>query len=149
MDGGKVAFTPPASGASAAISGSPATIAGGTVRVSATANSIPGGPYDVTAITTGASSVNFALTNLRSGADDFVITVKTDNPGTSSNTQFTIPTYSGETYNYNVDCDNDGLDEATAQTGNYTCSYASAGTYTISIKDNSGAGTGFPRIYFY
>jgi len=81
-------------------------------------------------------------------ADDFVITVKTDNPGTSSDTQFTIPTYLGETYNYNVDCDNDSTDEVTGATGNYTCTYPSAGTYTVRIKDNSGAGTGFSRIYF-
>ncbi len=80
-------------------------------------------------------------------ADDFVITVKTDNPGTSSNTQFTIPT-SGAGYNYNVDCNNDGVNEATAQNGNYTCSYPLAGTYTIRIKDNAGDKTGFPRIYF-
>ncbi len=79
--------------------------------------------------------------------DDFVITVKTDNPGTSSDTQFTIPTTGGG-YNCNVDCDDDGTDEASAQSGNYTCSYGTAGTYTIRIKDNSGAGTGFPRIYF-
>ena len=81
-------------------------------------------------------------------ADDFVITVKTDNTGTSTSTQFTIPTYSGETYNYNVDCNNDGVNEATAQTGDYTCNYAAAGTYTVRIKDNTGLGTGFPRIYF-
>jgi surface protein len=80
--------------------------------------------------------------------DDFVITVKTNNPGPSLPTQFTIPTFPGEAYNYNVDCDNDGTNEASAQTGDYTCNYASAGTYTIRIKDNSGAGTGFPRIYF-
>lgn len=82
-----------------------------------------------------------------SASDDFVITVKTDNPGWSADTQFTIPT-TGSGYNYNVDCDNDGNNEATAQTGNYTCSYGTAGTYTVRIKDNSGAGTGFPRIYF-
>ena len=81
-------------------------------------------------------------------AADFVITVKTDNPGTSASTQFTIPTYPGETYNYNVDCNNDGVNEATGATGNYTCNYAAAGTYTVRIKDNTGAGTGFPRIYF-
>ena len=79
---------------------------------------------------------------------DFVITVNTDNPGTSSNTQFTIPTYSGETYNYNVDCNDDGTDEATGLSGNYTCNYGSAGTYTVRIKDNTGLGTGYPRIYF-
>jgi len=80
-------------------------------------------------------------------ADDFVITVKTDNPGTSSNTEFTIPT-TGVGYNYNVDCDNDNTDEVTDAKGNYTCSYASAGTYTIRIKDYNGDGMGFPRIYF-
>ncbi len=80
--------------------------------------------------------------------DDFVITVKTDNIGPSSDTQFTIPT-TGSGYNYNVDCDNDGTDEATGQTGNYTCDYGVAGTYNIRIKDNTGAKTGFPRIYFY
>jgi len=84
---------------------------------------------------------------LRASADDFVITVQTDNLGSSSSTQFTIPT-TGSGYNYNVDCDDDGFDEATGQTGNYTCNYGSAGTYTVRIKDNSGAGTGFPRIYF-
>lgn len=78
---------------------------------------------------------------------DFVIAVKTDNPGASTNTQFTIPT-TGSGYNYNIDCNNDDTDEATAQTGNYTCNYGSAGTYTIRIKDNGGAKTGFPRIYF-
>ena len=57
--------------------------------------------------------------------DDFVITVKTDNPGTSADTQFTIPTTGGG-YNYNVDCDNDGTDEVTGATGNYTCDYGSA-----------------------
>ena len=44
--------------------------------------------------------------------DDFVITVKTDNAGTSGPMQFTIPTNGGG-YNYNVDCDNDGVNEAT------------------------------------
>ena len=68
-------------------------------------------------------------------------------PGTSSSTQFTIPTYPGEAYNYNVDCNNDGTYEATAQTGSYTCSYAAAGTYTVRIQDNTGLGTGFPRFY--
>ncbi len=86
---------------------------------------------------------------IHSPADDFVITVKTDNPGVSSNTQFVIPTYPGETYNYNVDCNNDGVNEATANTGNYTCNYPAAGTYTVRIQDNTGLGTGFPRIYFH
>ncbi len=83
--------------------------------------------------------------------NDFVISVKTDNSGSSSNNQFTIPTYPGYIYNYNVDCNNDGFNEATGQKGNYTCTYGSTGTYTIRIKDNTetGAGwVGFPGIYF-
>ena len=75
------------------------------------------------------------------GTDDFVITVKTDNTGTSTDTQFTIPTGFG-TFNYNIDCDDDGTDEATGQTGNYTCNYGVAGTYTVRVE-----GT-FPHIYF-
>jgi len=78
----------------------------------------------------------------------FIITVETNNTGTSSETEFTIPTHPDEMYNYNVDCDNDGTDEATGVTGDYTCSYDSAGIYTIVIKDNTGTREGFPRIYF-
>ena len=74
-------------------------------------------------------------------ADDFVITVKTDNPGTSSGTQFTIPT-TGTGYNYDVDLNSDSIFEYIGITGNTTCVYAAAGTYTVRIR---GA---FPRIYF-
>jgi hypothetical protein len=75
-------------------------------------------------------------------ATDFVITVKTDNPGTSSNNQFTIPT-TGSGYHYSVDCNDDGVWEATNRSGDYTCDYGpNTGTYTIVIS-----GT-FPRIYF-
>ena len=83
-------------------------------------------------------------------SDDFVITVKTDNTGTSANDAFTIPT-TGTGYDYNVDCNDDGTDEATGVSGDYTCDYSAlggAGTYTIRIKDHAGDGTGFPRIYF-
>ena len=50
------------------------------------------------------------------------------------------PPTAARTYNYNVDCNNDGVNEASAQTGNYTCNYAAAGTYTVRIKDNTGLG---------
>ncbi|MFK5854533.1 MAG: BspA family leucine-rich repeat surface protein, partial [Bacteroidota bacterium] len=81
--------------------------------------------------------------------DDFVIVVKTDNPGLSTSTKFLIPTVGGG-YDYNVDCNDDGIDEASAQSGDYVCNYGAGnqGTYTIRIKDNSGAATGFPRIHF-
>ncbi len=85
-------------------------------------------------------------------ADDYVITVKTDNPGVSNNNEFTIPITRTSGNGYNVDCNNDGIDEATGITGNsdYTCVYGSAGTYTIRVKDNNNADRkGFRRIRFY
>ncbi len=78
------------------------------------------------------------------GTDDFIITIKTDNLGTSSSTQFTIPT-TGTEYEYTVDCDDSGpMTETEIQNGTYTCDYGDGneGTYTIRI-----VGT-FPQIYF-
>jgi surface protein len=72
----------------------------------------------------------------------FIMSVKTDNFGSSPNDSFAIPTYSGETYNYNVDCGNNGSIEHTNQTGSVTCTFGSPGTYQVAIT-----GT-FPRIYF-
>ncbi len=87
-------------------------------------------------------------------SDDFVIRVKTDNAGFTIAEMFRIPTKGALTYNYNVDCNNDGVDEATGVMGNFDCDYSAtglntgAGTYTIRIKDNSGTGDGFPSINF-
>jgi surface protein len=73
---------------------------------------------------------------------DFVITVKTDNTGTSNDGQFKIPT-TGSGYHYSVDCENDGSWNTTNHSGDYTCDYGPyPGTYTVVIH-----GT-FPRIYF-
>ena len=58
-------------------------------------------------------------------------------------TQFQIPTnYDEYRYNYNVDCDSDGINEAEGVSRNYTCNYITPGIYTISIS-----GT-FPQIEF-
>ncbi|MCG8700076.1 MAG: DUF285 domain-containing protein, partial [Bacteroidales bacterium] len=72
----------------------------------------------------------------------FVTTWETDNSGTSSDTEITIPTNSSYNYNYDVDWDNDGIFDTTGVTGNITHDFGTAGTYTIRIK---GA---FPAIYF-
>ncbi len=74
------------------------------------------------------------------GVDDFVITVQTDNEGTSADDQFTIPTFAGSTYNYDVDWGDGQTDLAV--TGDITHTYGAPGSYTIRIS-----GT-FPRIYF-
>jgi hypothetical protein len=67
VNGGRVLFTPPASGARCTVAGNPATITSGAATSgTVTANATVGGPYNVTASASGAaSSVNFALTNVR------------------------------------------------------------------------------------
>ncbi|RLE45298.1 hypothetical protein DRJ25_05870, partial [Candidatus Woesearchaeota archaeon] len=91
-------------------------------------------------------------------ADDFVITIGTDIGKWrrySTNTIYN-PKYkeflveaggfwpSNYAYNYDIDCDSDGIDEATGVTGSYLCQYDKFGIYTIRIKDANGDGTGFP-----
>ncbi len=79
---------------------------------------------------------------------DFVISAKTDNAGSSADDQFIIPINTNYTYKYDVDCNDDGVFEATDQTGSYTCDYAgTSGTYTVVIKP-SAVGGSFPQIFF-
>ncbi|HEX8999155.1 MAG TPA: choice-of-anchor Q domain-containing protein, partial [Blastocatellia bacterium] len=66
VNGGQVTFTPPGSGASCTLATNPAVIASGAASSTATANTTIGGPYAVSAAATGASSVNFSLTNTNS-----------------------------------------------------------------------------------
>jgi surface protein len=74
-------------------------------------------------------------------SDAFIIIVKTDNPGTSNNMSFTIPTTGGG-YNYQVDWNDDGTYDQSGITGNVTHNFGAVGVYIIRIR---GA---FPRIYF-
>ena len=77
--------------------------------------------------------------------NEFITTWKTDNNGTSTDTEITIPTILGENYNYEVDWTYDGVTfnaEDTGINGNITHDYEVAGTYMVAIR---GA---FPRIYF-
>lgn len=62
VNGGQITFTPPASGAGANLSPNPATISGGSAAGNATANGTTGS-YTVATGATGATSVNFSLTN--------------------------------------------------------------------------------------
>ncbi|WP_353779572.1 BspA family leucine-rich repeat surface protein, partial [Winogradskyella sp. 3972H.M.0a.05] len=70
----------------------------------------------------------------------FITTWKTDNPGTSANNEITIPTFVGETYNYNVDWGD--TTSSTGVTGDITHTYAAPGEYTVTIT-----GT-FPGVFF-
>ncbi|MBW8243513.1 BspA family leucine-rich repeat surface protein [Muricauda oceani] len=75
-----------------------------------------------------------------SAQTEFITTWKTDNPGVSADNQITIPTFTGETYNYTVDW-GDGTSDSNVS-GDITHTYGVPGTYQVSIS-----GT-FPRIYF-
>ncbi len=70
----------------------------------------------------------------------FVTTWKTNNSGTSANNQITIPTFSGETYNYSVNWGDGSSD--TGVSGDITHTYLNSGEYRISISGD------FPRIIF-
>ncbi len=63
----------------------------------------------------------------------FVFQVKTDNLGTTEDNEymFFVPT---DGFDYNIDCDSDGIDEATHQSENYKCIYEQAGEYNITIS---------------
>ncbi len=80
------------------------------------------------------------IENKTTGSPAFIITVKTDNAGTSNDNQFTIPII-GTGYNYSVVTSEQSL---SGQTGDCTLTWTNPGTYQVKIY----ATTGFPRIYF-
>jgi hypothetical protein len=69
----------------------------------------------------------------------FVISVKTDNSGTSANNQFILPTTGGG-YNYNIET-SDGQ-TITGNTGDTTITFPSAGEYQLKISGS------FPQCFF-
>jgi len=84
VNGGQVTFTAPASGASASITGNPATISGGSASVTAAANGTVGA-YIITADTAGANQISFHLQNLAESVPTTTI------PETTTTTTTTIP----------------------------------------------------------
>jgi len=83
-------------------------------------------------------------------SDLFIIKVKTDNEGSSNDNQFTLPVRTDKRYIYNIDCDpyHDLANGYSNQKGSTTCTYPSAGTYTIWITGANPDHSGFPAIYF-
>jgi hypothetical protein len=79
-----------------------------------------------------------------SPADDrFIFTVKTDNAGTSTDTQFTIPTStSGITQAFLYDIETSDGQSITGLTGNHTITFPTAGEYEVKISGS------FPFMYF-
>ena len=84
------------------------------------------------------------LTYSQQSPNDFVTTWNTENIGTdsSNSTSITIPTHPDETYNYDVDWNNDGVFDEFGITGNVEHNYLNGGEKIIRIRGQ------FPRIYF-
>ena len=90
------------------------------------------------AIGIGIPMVNLGLGGGGAPVDDrFIISVKTDNTGTSNDDQFTLPWIGS----YDVEWGDGNTD--TGQTGTTTHTYAAAGTYDVSVTPTSQC-----RIYF-
>ena len=83
---------------------------------------------------------------LRAQDRPFITTWKTDNPGSSEDTQITIPTYSLGSYNYDIyweDVNDAAINGTlTGLTGKVTIDFPAIGTYQVEISGS------FPRIYF-
>lgn len=74
----------------------------------------------------------------------FNIVVKTDNPGTSTNTQFTLPLDGSSTYNFDIDW-GDGNSETIVTNTPFTHEYGVTGTFNIKI---GGVNNTFPALRF-
>jgi len=104
--------------------------------------------YDSTWWGVGVTSNNInwgkSYLDLAGGGDErFIISVKTDNAGTSATNQFTIPTStSGITQAFLYDIETSDGQTITSVTGDRTITFPSAGTYDIFISGS------FPQFYF-
>ncbi len=88
----------------------------------------------------------FAITVGEPESAPFITIWQSDNEGASADNEITIPTRSGETYNYNVywedvnDASINGTE--TEVTGNITLVFPNPGTYRVEIRGE------FPHIFF-
>jgi len=100
--------------------------------------------YDSTWWGVGVTSNNInwgkSYLDLAGGGDErFIITVKTDNAGTSATNQFTLPT-TGTGYAYDIETSDGQV--ITGLTSGTTITFPSAGTYDVFISGS------FPQCYF-
>ncbi len=72
----------------------------------------------------------------------FITSWEIDVPESSESSSITIPINSIYSYDYSVDCNNDGVFEARHIKTGHICTYYSSGIYQIVISGN------FPAIYF-
>ncbi|MDQ3012462.1 MAG: putative Ig domain-containing protein, partial [Acidobacteriota bacterium] len=156
VNGGKVTFTPPGSGASASIAGNPVTISGGTASGIATANGTVGGPYNVAATANGASpTINFSLTNTNPSPTIVAAAALTRQQGTAASNS-TIATVSDAdqsagTLSVTVTSANpsNGVTVSNIVNTNGTvtadveaiCGAAAAASFTLTVTDSGNSAT--------
>ncbi|MBA4371352.1 MAG: hypothetical protein C0402_00650 [Thermodesulfovibrio sp.] len=144
VDGGLVTFIAPGSGASASITGSPATISGGTATVNATANGIPGS-YTVTASAGGPGSVSFNLTN--AATPDTTIDTKPSNPSGSASALFSFSGSGGlGTLSFECELDSGGFSACTSPKG-YSPLGEGSHTFQVRSVDSVGNKDATPASY--
>ncbi len=129
VNGGRVTFTAPASGASTNPATNNATVTGGAVSQSVTANAT-GGVYNVIASASGAPSVTFALTNTCSST--VVVTNANDN-GAGSLRQAITDVCGGGTINFN---DNYTITPASELTIDWDMTIDGVG-HTVTVSGNN------------
>lgn len=139
VTGGQISFTAPGSGASATISGSPATINGSAqASVTATANGQAGG-YQVAATANGAASgVNFNLTNFACPA--ITVTPDTLPQGTAGATYNQSVVASGGTEPYQFSATGLPMGLTMAASGTITGTPTQTGDFTVNVTvtDHNG-----------
>jgi len=75
----------------------------------------------------------FCITYTSSWSQDpFIITIKTDNPGSTNDSSISF--YSSLAANYDVDWDNDGIFDEFNLSGTHTHDFGAPGIYTIQIR---------------
>lgn len=78
--------------------------------------------------------LGIGISSFGGGIQPFIMSVKTNNAGTSSSTQFKLPLPSSGTYNFSVDWGDGTNNTITAYNqAQTTHTYSTAGTYTIKI----------------
>ncbi|RNC88377.1 MAG: BspA family leucine-rich repeat surface protein [Winogradskyella sp.] len=82
--------------------------------------------------------VNVPNVNNSCDVSNFITTWQVDN----TDPTITIPTFPGETYNYDVDWEGDGVFDDFGVIGDITHDYGTSGTYEVHIRGD------FPRIFF-
>jgi len=86
---------------------------------------------DTVTITVNAASSGGTSSN------DFILKIDTEAFGNNSTNNFIVKSKTSNS-SFNVDCDNDGTDEATAVSSQYTCSYTNDGVYDVRVSGTYG-----------